>query len=113
MFQGYTYDEAVQIITKYSALLRGIGSISTYGTPQRTLVSGQAEDFFPLPFNAEQQSYELFLLHYQMASVKSDWLQAKRREPLHWLPMVVIGGQPVPLVPVLVEMHIWNEDWRS
>jgi hypothetical protein len=113
MFQGYTYDEAVRIITQYSTLVRGIGHIDTYETPQRTLVSGQAEDFFPLPFNAAQQSYEIFLFHYQIDRAKSDWIQARRRELHRWLPMVVIGGQSMPLVPVLIGMHVWNEDWRS
>jgi hypothetical protein len=112
MFQGYTYDEAVRIINHFAQRLRSI-EISTYDTPSRNLVTGKAQDFMPLPFNPKDESYEVYVFNYKLAPVKSDWIQAKRREPHRWLPFVVINGEYMPLVPVLAGLHIWDEEWRT
>jgi hypothetical protein len=113
MFQGYTYDEALAIITYYFQRLHSL-TLETYCTPNRHLVIGKVDGFVALPFDPATEAYEGFMMGYQLAApFQQEWIQAKRQEGHRWLPFVIVQGQYLPLVPIAVELHIWDEGWRA
>ncbi|TVT38612.1 hypothetical protein FNT36_20755 [Hymenobacter setariae] len=109
---AYSFEEAVAIINTFHSRVYG-QLIKTDKTPQRNTIKGKADGFLALPYEPGSYSFELALFNYNLTPFKEEWIAAKRREGHRWLPLVRIAGQYVALVPVLLDMLIWDESWRN
>lgn len=109
---AYSYEEAIAIINNFRSRVYG-QIIKTDKTPRRTTIQGQADDFLALPYKPGSYSFDLALLSYSSTPFKEEWVADRRMEGHRWLPLVRIAGQYVALVPVLSDMLIWDESWRS
>ncbi|WP_223654101.1 hypothetical protein [Hymenobacter psoromatis] len=112
MENGYTFADAARIIQHYYQRLIG-KQVRTDRTPNLHWLEGTVQGFVALPFHPATESYESFLLSYQIAPHKEDWLKARQRESHRWLPFINIAGQYIPLVPVLLGLHLWGDEWRA
>lgn len=109
---NYSYEECVALINAFGDKVRG-QHIITDLTPRRSTIAGVADGFLLLPYKPGSRSFELALLNYNLAAVKQDWLATKRREAHRWIPLVRIANQYVALVPILLQLNLWNENWRT
>lgn len=110
-FNGYDYNEAVKIIHHYRSTLVSANPYRVI-LPSGAEANGLVNNFLPIPFNVQQQAYEAYLSVYLSLPLQDVWLREKSRENLRWIPLVMIGDQYAPLVPLLKSLGIWNEEWR-
>ncbi|TDN39899.1 hypothetical protein E4631_24355 [Hymenobacter sp. UV11] len=107
----YSYEECLALINTFSSQVRG-QHITTDRTPRRNTISGVADGFLLMPYKPGSYTFDLALFNYNLAAVKQDWLAARRRDGHRWIPLVQIAKQYVALVPILLQLHLWNENWR-